>query len=596
MPRHTSVLLLLCASLALPAAALAQPKAPGVDPTKKVLADPYGQPLYGVDLDTDTGDDRYYLGTGVMLPGATPAPVSSTNPFPIIPATGATMTVEGVVAEGAAALTADPLIAGCEARALGTLPAAVHAGDAARPRCSLFGVPYLTLADAAGTASPVVAAGGVADGLVQMGVWTGAASVRQLGLASGVPFAALLSGDGTVIGADGNSLRISVASSPWQVGPGAATGQIVLRSVTATDSPDVDLLTTIDADTGALAGTVGSTGAAVPTTAVLLGAQDAGGALVSLKTNAATQAQSLSVTQDTTGGWTVRAQDGSGSALTSQAAGAQRPLDVQLLTAAGAAMGAAATPVRVDPTGSTAQPVSDGGSSLTVDGSVAATQSGTWSFRTQDGSGTAITSSAAGALRGLDVVIRRTDGAEHGTIGAPFRVESAQLPASLGQALMAASTPVAIASNQSAVPITGTVGVSSLPLLDGTDVDIELAGTAVVGGVADVAAGTLNIVPAGRPNATDACTTVTQGGADVVIAARAGRALVWVQLGDDADGQLRIVRAGSTSACSLGGYLNAGTTTTAGGYWQDDVGYSGAVAVCTPTAAATISFCYGEVW
>jgi hypothetical protein len=41
----------------------------------------------------------------------------------------------------------------------------------------------------------------------------------------------------------------------------------------------------------------------------------------------------------------------------------------------------AAAPLRVDPTGTTTQPVSDAGGSLTVDGTVAATQSGTWTVQ-----------------------------------------------------------------------------------------------------------------------------------------------------------------------------------------------------------------------
>lgn len=66
------------------------------------------------------------------------------------------------------------------------------------------------------------------------------------------------------------------------------------------------------------------------------------------------------------------------------------PQPVTLETAAGVATGTAASPLRVDPTGTTTQPVSgtvtvnepvsvdDNGGSLTVDGAVAATQSGTW--------------------------------------------------------------------------------------------------------------------------------------------------------------------------------------------------------------------------
>lgn len=47
--------------------------------------------------------------------------------------------------------------------------------------------------------------------------------------------------------------------------------------------------------------------------------------------------------------------------------------------------------------------VTDNGGSLTVDGTVAATQSGTWNQRLQDGSGNAITSQVSGAQRSLDV-------------------------------------------------------------------------------------------------------------------------------------------------------------------------------------------------
>lgn len=66
------------------------------------------------------------------------------------------------------------------------------------------------------------------------------------------------------------------------------------------------------------------------------------------------------------------------------------PQPVTLETAAGVATGTTASPLRVDPTGTTTQPVSgtvtvtepvsvdDNGGSLTVDGTVAATQSGTW--------------------------------------------------------------------------------------------------------------------------------------------------------------------------------------------------------------------------
>lgn len=76
----------------------------------------------------------------------------------------------------------------------------------------------------------------------------------------------------------------------------------------------------------------------------------------------------------------------------------KRALWATLYNTSGTEVGTASAPVRTDPTGTTAQPVTDnggsltvddGGGSLTVDGAVAATQSGTWSVQLTDGSLTA---------------------------------------------------------------------------------------------------------------------------------------------------------------------------------------------------------------
>ena len=100
---------------------------------------------------------------------------------------------------------------------------------------------------------------------------------------------------------------------------------------------------------------------------------------------------------------------------------AQKGLHTNLRNAAGTEIGTAAAPVRTDPTGTTTQPVSDGGGflsiddggstisiddgagSITIDGTVAATQSGTWTVRTQDGGGNSLTSAARGSERALSV-------------------------------------------------------------------------------------------------------------------------------------------------------------------------------------------------
>jgi hypothetical protein len=126
----------------------------------------------------------------------------------------------------------------------------------------------------------------------------------------------------------------------------------------------------------------------------------------------------------------------------------------------------------------------------------------------------------------------------------------------------------------------------------------------VAAGTGDATADTtLQVVDAGRPGSAESCSSATAGDAGNahVVAARSGRRLIWVQVQGDAGGQLRVARADTTEAtCTTttgpGTLLDAGTATTAGGYWEDTVGYSGAVAVCVPTAAATVSYCYGEVY
>jgi hypothetical protein len=61
------------------------------------------------------------------------------------------------------------------------------------------------------------------------------------------------------------------------------------------------------------------------------------------------------------------------------------PLPVKLYNSSGVVQGSAAVPLRVDPTGTTAQPITDNGGSITVDGTVAATQSGTWNVTNVSG-------------------------------------------------------------------------------------------------------------------------------------------------------------------------------------------------------------------
>jgi hypothetical protein len=83
-------------------------------------------------------------------------------------------------------------------------------------------------------------------------------------------------------------------------------------------------------------------------------------------------------------------------------------------------LGDAANPIRIDPTGTTAQPVSDGGSSLTVDGTVTANQgtpaalANAWSVEVTDGTNTLPT----GDDKTRAIFVKPTDGTNNVTIKA----------------------------------------------------------------------------------------------------------------------------------------------------------------------------------
>jgi hypothetical protein len=177
----------------------------------------------------------------------------------------------------------------------------------------------------------------------------------------------------------------------------------------------------------------------------------------------------------------------------------------------GTELATATAPLRVDPTGTTAQPVTDNGGSLSVDdggGSI-----------TVDGSLTASQGSPAGAA--APWAVRQSDGSvfiepalEHVTAASPHAArlsdgasfydaaKTGQLPAALvggrldvntgswlgstaptvGQKTMAGSLPVTLASDQAGLPA-GTNRLGSVRLVDGADVILTVArGVAVPAG------------------------------------------------------------------------------------------------------------------
>lgn len=102
-------------------------------------------------------------------------------------------------------------------------------------------------------------------------------------------------------------------------------------------------------------------------------------------------------------------------------------------------------------------PINDNGGSLTVDGTVASTQSGTWNINNITGTVSLPTGAATSALQ---------------TTGNTSLSSIDTKTPTLGQKTMTASSPVVIASNQSAIPVTdnggsltvdGTVNVGNFP-------------------------------------------------------------------------------------------------------------------------------------
>jgi len=222
--------------------AMAQARAPGVDPTKKVLADPSGAPIYGWDADTDAADTKMRQACVLVTPDAGGgAAVGPTSPLPVYFPASYPGPVDLVRVGGA------PFGQGQRTAAT-----------------SLSVVP-----DSSGTR------------------WPSSPIAGQAGVAAGA----------------------------------GAVDALTQRCVAATNSPEVTLLATIDADTSTLAGTVaGSEIQAdiitmpacnqgnVGTAPWLFDLDSVGGDAYAL--GAAAPAASLSVVQDTTGGWTFTEASG----------------------------------------------------------------------------------------------------------------------------------------------------------------------------------------------------------------------------------------------------------------------------------------------
>lgn len=157
-------------------------------------------------------------------------------------------------------------------------------------------------------------------------------------------------------------------------------------------------------------------------------------------------------------------------------------------------------PVRTQTNGDVAVKIVDG---TTVSQALGVDASGRLTIKLDDGAGNAVTSQASGAQRALDVginvsgvqidprqirLLTATDVVTAQQGSAPWSQNLTQVGGStiaLGQALMAASLPVVIASNQSAIPVSQS-GSWTVTTTQGTSpwVTSDLADGSVAGGTA----------------------------------------------------------------------------------------------------------------
>jgi hypothetical protein len=130
-----------------------------------------------------------------------------------------------------------------------------------------------------------------------------------------------------------------------------------------------------------------------------------------------------------------------------------------------------------------------------ISGTLAATQSGTWSVRTQDGSGNALTSHLAGSSRGVDVSIIDGSGNQITSFGGGTQYTEGDTDSTItGTALMweDGSDTLRVASAAKPLPVNVVSGSTSGTEYTEGDTDASITGTAIL---MEGAANTLLPVP-----------------------------------------------------------------------------------------------------
>lgn len=249
-------------------------------------------------------------------------------------------------------------------------------------------------------------------------------------------------------------------------------------------------------------------------------------------------------------------------------------------------------------------PVTDNGGSLTVDGTIAATQSGTWTLGANSGVdvGDVTINNAAGASAvniqdgGNSITVDGTVTANAGS--GTFAVSAASLPLpsgastettlssintktpALGQATMANSQPVAIASNQSAIPITDNSGSLTVDAPVGTPVFVRLSdGSSAIATLPVSIAATVATKEqrASTPSQTSVSVTNTN---TAILASNANRLGFSIYNEGAATCYLKLGSTASTTSYTV--------QITSGGYYECPFNYTGAVDGITSAGTAQL--------
>jgi len=239
--------------------------------------------------------------------------------------------------------------------------------------------------------------------------------------------------------------------------------------------------------------------------------------------------------------------------------------------------GTSSDPLRVDPTGTTTQPVSDAGGSLTVDGTVAATQSGTWNITNVSGTVSLPTGAATAAKQPA-----------LGTAGTPssdvITVQGVTSMTALKVDGSAVTQPVSIAA---AVPVTDNSGSLTVDAPVGTPVFVRLSdGSSAIAtlpvslaSLPALAAGTANVGLVGRQPTYGSKTTITWTGTSLGgTSARESTVINWTST-RCADARIRIQSKGQASGTNYVDwyvYTALGDTTYTDGATGSDAAFTAA--------------------